>query len=208
MVEITLKAAVASRTLDNITAVIVCFKNFKKVNKNRLTQGQASIDNLEEADFSPEVINQKLKLPNLDIIESDVERPENIGQPDLEQAASNRKIENHTNKKISEVNLLKQIEQEQIEGTHRQKPPSQSETSSRFSQRPISQSPKAAKQFQFNGKAVNPVQVPTIKKVEHRQLGELKRQKEDNYLSTPLNEASAPMGIGTSGAPPIAHKFV
>jgi hypothetical protein len=69
MVEITLKAAVASRTLDNITAVIICFKNFKKVIKGRLTQGQASIDNIDEANFSPEVINQKLKLPNLDITE-------------------------------------------------------------------------------------------------------------------------------------------
>ena len=52
MVEITLKASIASRTLDNITAVIICFKNFKKVLKNRLTQGQASFDQRELGEFS------------------------------------------------------------------------------------------------------------------------------------------------------------
>lgn len=84
MVEITLKAAVASRTLDNITAVIVCFKNFKKVIKNRLTQGQASIDNLDEAEFDPDVMNQKLKLPNLDLVYEDIEKPEKSAQPEIE----------------------------------------------------------------------------------------------------------------------------
>jgi hypothetical protein len=33
-VEMVLKTAVASRTLDNITAVIVSFKNFRKALKN------------------------------------------------------------------------------------------------------------------------------------------------------------------------------
>jgi hypothetical protein len=79
MVEISLKAAVASRTLDNITVVIICFKNFKKVLKSRLTQGQASLDGSIESDFKPAFLNKTLGFPNLDLVESDVERPE--GQP-------------------------------------------------------------------------------------------------------------------------------
>lgn len=35
-VELVLKASVASRTLDNITAVLVSFKNFRKALKNNL----------------------------------------------------------------------------------------------------------------------------------------------------------------------------
>jgi hypothetical protein len=47
-----------------------------------------------------------------------------------------------------------------------------------------------------------------VKKVEQRQLAELKRQPENPYKSTPQNEVSAPIGIGTSGAPPILQKFI
>jgi len=49
---------------------------------------------------------------------------------------------------------------------------------------------------------VNPVQVPKIRKVEQRQLGELKRQRDNDFMTnTPMNEPNVPMGIGTSGAP-------
>lgn len=36
-----LKASVASRTLDNITGVLIAFKNFRKTLKNELVTGEA-----------------------------------------------------------------------------------------------------------------------------------------------------------------------
>jgi hypothetical protein len=41
-VELVLKASVASRTLDNITAVLVSFKNFRKSLKNGLQGSNSS----------------------------------------------------------------------------------------------------------------------------------------------------------------------
>ena len=42
-VELVLKASVASRTLDNITAVLISFKNFRKSLKNSLQNSHTSL---------------------------------------------------------------------------------------------------------------------------------------------------------------------
>jgi len=52
-----LKTAVASRTLDNITAVLVSFKNFRKALKNELVSG-ISKDILTEDRFKSQSLNQ------------------------------------------------------------------------------------------------------------------------------------------------------
>lgn len=72
-VEMSLKASVASRTLDNITTVLVCFKNFKKALKKTLAGQDQQLD--KGTAFRPSHINRTLSLPNIDLTEADIERP-------------------------------------------------------------------------------------------------------------------------------------
>jgi len=63
-----LKTAVASRTLDNITAVIVAFKNFRKTLKNE-NEGMIS----KTKDYGSENLNHLFNLPNLDFTHENIE---------------------------------------------------------------------------------------------------------------------------------------
>jgi len=69
-IELVLKASVASRTLDNITGVLIAFKNFRKTIKSGVepqTKGSET--------FRQQTINQVLQLPNGDLQWEDIERP-------------------------------------------------------------------------------------------------------------------------------------
>jgi len=78
-IELVLKASVASRTLDNITGVIVAFKNFRKTIKNET----AIPSKLGGDAFRPAHLNNVLNLPNGDIIYEDVNRPENMSKSEI-----------------------------------------------------------------------------------------------------------------------------
>lgn len=72
-----MKASVASRTLDNITGVLISFKNFRKTLKNELLTGEAprntSVKNPEM--YSQSNLNLVLNLPNGDLTFEDVDKP-------------------------------------------------------------------------------------------------------------------------------------
>ncbi len=71
-VEMILKASIASRTLDNVTCVLVSFKNFKKSLKRKLNgEEKAEVQH----PYKASTIQQVLQLPNRDLNENDVERP-------------------------------------------------------------------------------------------------------------------------------------
>lgn len=69
-IELVLKASVASRTLDNITGVLIAFKNFRKTIKNGLEPQTKGSDI-----FRQQTINQTLQLPNGDLQWEDIEKP-------------------------------------------------------------------------------------------------------------------------------------
>lgn len=75
-----LKASVASRTLDNITGVIVAFKNFRKTIKNEL--GSPSVRPPAEG-FRQAHLNTILNLPNCDLTWEDIARPENMSKSEI-----------------------------------------------------------------------------------------------------------------------------
>jgi hypothetical protein len=73
-----LKASVASRTLDNITGVLISFKNFRKTLKNEMATGEPPKN---MAVKTPEMYRQSnlnllLSLPNGDLTWEDVEKPQ------------------------------------------------------------------------------------------------------------------------------------
>jgi hypothetical protein len=74
-----LKASVASRTLDNITGVIVAFKNFRKTIKNETappTKPSAEA-------FRTDYINTVLNLPNGDLTSEDINKPGDISKSEI-----------------------------------------------------------------------------------------------------------------------------
>lgn len=76
-IELVLKASVASRTLDNITGVLVSFKNFRKTLKNEL----AGIEKPKWPDaYRQTTLNQLLSLPNGDLTWEDVEKPDSASR--------------------------------------------------------------------------------------------------------------------------------
>jgi hypothetical protein len=77
-----LKTSVASRTLDNITAVIVAFKNFRKSLKN---ENNAS----KSKDYSPDNLSQLFNLPNLDFTYQDIE---NSIQISLQSSSASKSV--------------------------------------------------------------------------------------------------------------------
>jgi hypothetical protein len=79
-VELVLKASVASRTLDNITAVLVSFKNFRKALKNNLQNSHNSLKLDVQEKFRPSFVNQLLFLPNIDLNYDYVEKPQNLSK--------------------------------------------------------------------------------------------------------------------------------
>lgn len=56
-IELVLKASVASRTLDNITGVLIAFKNFRKTLKNEMIEGKKSLKKNDEEIFKSQYIN-------------------------------------------------------------------------------------------------------------------------------------------------------
>ncbi len=68
-IELVLKASVASRTLDNITGVIVAFKNFRKSIKNAPESVQQKLPN---ENYRQGHISNLLGLPNGDLTWEDV----------------------------------------------------------------------------------------------------------------------------------------
>lgn len=78
-IELVLKASVASRTLDNITGVIVAFKNFRKTIKNET----ALPPRLGADAFKPVHLNSILSLPNGDLVWEDIARPGDISKSEI-----------------------------------------------------------------------------------------------------------------------------
>jgi hypothetical protein len=69
-----LKASIANRTLDNVTVVLVSFKNFRKTLKKEINgNNKASLETDDK--FRITTLNSVLGLPNLDLNAKDVERP-------------------------------------------------------------------------------------------------------------------------------------
>lgn len=80
-----LKASVASRTLDNITGVLISFKNFRKTLKNENVNG-APPANLQQKGgeiYRAHHLNTLLSLPNGDLTSDDIERPDNISKSEI-----------------------------------------------------------------------------------------------------------------------------
>ena len=76
-----MKASVASRTLDNITGVLISFKNFRKTLKNEQASGEPpknmSVKTPEM--YRQSNLNLLLSLPNGDLTWEDVEKPQASG---------------------------------------------------------------------------------------------------------------------------------
>lgn len=84
-IELVLKASVASRTLDNITGVLISFKNFRKTLKNESANGVAPA-NLQQKGgdaYRPHHLNAVLSLPNGDLTSEDIEKPDNISKSEI-----------------------------------------------------------------------------------------------------------------------------
>lgn len=62
-----LKTSVASRTLDNITAVIVSFKNFRKALKAELSGVKKT--HITENMYNEDQLNSLLMMPNHDLMQ-------------------------------------------------------------------------------------------------------------------------------------------
>ncbi len=74
-----LKASVASRTLDNITGVIVAFKNFRKTIKSETgLPGKLGAEAFRQAH-----LNAVLNLPNGDLMWEDVSRPGDMSKSEI-----------------------------------------------------------------------------------------------------------------------------
>lgn len=80
-IELVLKASVASRTLDNITGVLVSFKNFRKTLKNELA-GIEKPHKMPDA-YRQTTLNQLLSLPNGDLTWEDVEKPDSASRSEV-----------------------------------------------------------------------------------------------------------------------------
>ena len=82
-IELVLKASVASRTLDNITGVLISFKNFRKTLKNEQATGEAprntTVKNAEM--YRQNHLNMQLAFPNGDLTWEDVEKPLPVNDP-------------------------------------------------------------------------------------------------------------------------------
>lgn len=94
-----LKASVASRTLDNITGVLISFKNFRKGLKAEFNNGaQPGNTAFKGPDvYKASHLNAHLGFPNGDLTADDVERPESITKTDpldLKPIASNAPLLN------------------------------------------------------------------------------------------------------------------
>jgi hypothetical protein len=71
---------VASRTLDNITGVLVSFKNFRKTLKNEL----AGVEKARLPDaYRQATLNQLLALPNGDLTWEDIEKPDSASRSEV-----------------------------------------------------------------------------------------------------------------------------
>ena len=83
-IELVLKASVASRTLDNITGVLIAFKNFRKTLKNEGKNGElpANLQQKTPEAYRQQNLNNVLGFPNGDLTHEDVERPDNISKSD------------------------------------------------------------------------------------------------------------------------------
>jgi hypothetical protein len=81
-IELVLKASVASRTLDNITGVIVAFKSFRKTLKAEFSQKELQQSKKLESNesFRSSHLNQLLFLPNVDLSFEDVEKPSSMAK--------------------------------------------------------------------------------------------------------------------------------
>jgi len=84
-IELVLKASVASRTLDNITGVLISFKNFRKTIKNEAQNGLAPGNLTAKGGdaYRQHHLNQVLSLPNGDLTFEDIERPDNISKSEV-----------------------------------------------------------------------------------------------------------------------------
>ena len=76
-----MKASVASRTLDNITGVLISFKNFRKTLKNELANGEPPRNMAVKIPemYRQSNLNLLLSLPNGDLTWEDVEKPQASG---------------------------------------------------------------------------------------------------------------------------------
>ena len=77
--EMVLKASVANRTLDNITAVVVAFPHFKQTLLDRLRSpggGDMGVISKNTAMYRLDVLQEHLGLPNNDLGTEDVYKPE------------------------------------------------------------------------------------------------------------------------------------
>lgn len=83
-VELVLKASIASRTLDNITAVLVSFKNFRKTIKKEFNGTKINGNENDDLKYRMTTINQVLTLPNMDINYKDIERAQTSASSILE----------------------------------------------------------------------------------------------------------------------------
>lgn len=81
-IELVLKASVASRTLDNITGVLIAFKNFRKTLKAEVGGGIRLRPPGAEA-FRAHHLAGLFSLPNGDLNLEDVERPENMSRSEV-----------------------------------------------------------------------------------------------------------------------------
>ena len=78
-----LKASVASRTLDNITGVLISFKNFRKTLKNEGNQ-ERSPGMLKSSDaYRQNHLSNVLSLPNGDLNCEDIDKPENMSRSEI-----------------------------------------------------------------------------------------------------------------------------
>lgn len=80
-----LKASVASRTLDNITGVLISFKNFRKTLKNESVNGAPPANLVSKGGdaYRPHHLNSLLSLPNGDLTSEDIEKPENMSKSEI-----------------------------------------------------------------------------------------------------------------------------
>lgn len=84
-IELVLKASVASRTLDNITGVLISFKNFRKTLKNEGANGvpPANLQQKGGEAYRAHHLNTVLSLPNGDLTSEDIEKPDNISKSEI-----------------------------------------------------------------------------------------------------------------------------